>query len=69
LNRTLAWDAELDKKIAALTPDEIVAVMRRRIDPSKLTIVKSGATSPSQPRSRSRSRTEWQVQLASSICE
>lgn len=42
LNRTLAWDSELEKKIAALTPDEIAAAMRRHIDPSKLTIVKAG---------------------------
>ncbi len=42
LNRTLAWDADLDKKIAALTPEEIVAAMRRHLDPSKLTIVKAG---------------------------
>ena len=41
-NRTLAWDAELEKKIAALTPDDIVAAMRRHIDPSKFTIVKAG---------------------------
>jgi zinc protease len=42
LNRTLAWDAELEKKISALTPDEIVAALRRHIDPAKLTIVKAG---------------------------
>ncbi|HEY6147616.1 MAG TPA: pitrilysin family protein [Thermoanaerobaculia bacterium] len=42
LDRTLAWDATLEKKIAALTPDEVVAAMRRRIDPSKITIVKAG---------------------------
>lgn len=54
LNRTLAWDAELEKKIAALTPDEIVAAMRRRIDPSKLTIVKAGdfATTAAKPESK-----------------
>jgi zinc protease len=54
LNRTLTWDAELDKKIAALMPDEIVAVMRRRIDPSKLTIVKAGdfAKSVAKPDSK-----------------
>ena len=42
LDRTLAWDAALEKKIAALTPDQIVAAMRRHIDPSKITIVKAG---------------------------
>jgi len=42
INRTVAWDAELDKKIAALTPEQIVAAMRRRLDPAKLTVVKAG---------------------------
>ena len=42
LDRTLAWDAELEKKISALTPEEINAAMRRFIDPSKITIVKAG---------------------------
>ena len=54
LNRTLAWDADLEKKIAALTPDEIVAALRRHIDPSKLTIVKAGdfAKSAAKPGSK-----------------
>src|SRR6266404_5174 len=54
LNRTLGWDAELEKKIAALTPDEIAAAMRRHIDPSKLTIVKAGdfATTAAKPESK-----------------
>jgi zinc protease len=54
LNRTLAWDADLEKRIAALTPDEIVAAMRRRIDPSKLTVVKAGdfAKSAAKPESK-----------------
>jgi zinc protease len=42
LDRTLAWDAELEKKISALTPEEINAAMRRFIDPSKITIIKAG---------------------------
>jgi zinc protease len=42
LNRTLSWDADLEKKIAALTPDDIAAAMRRHIDPSKFTIIKAG---------------------------
>ncbi|HKA36067.1 MAG TPA: pitrilysin family protein [Thermoanaerobaculia bacterium] len=42
LARTLAWDADLEKKVAALKPEEIVAAMRRHIDPSKITIVKAG---------------------------
>lgn len=42
LNRTLTWDAEFEKKVATLTPDEIAGAMRRHIDLSKLTIVKAG---------------------------
>jgi zinc protease len=42
LNRTLAWDDAFEKKVLALTPDEIVAAMRRYIDPAKITIVKAG---------------------------
>jgi zinc protease len=42
LGRTMAWDAELEKKIAALTPDQVVAALRRHIDLSKMTIVKAG---------------------------
>ncbi len=42
LNRTLLWDAELDAKLRALTPEQINAAMRRHIDPSKITIVKAG---------------------------
>jgi zinc protease len=42
LDRTLAWDAELEKKIAALKPEEVNAAMRRFIDPSKITIIKAG---------------------------
>ena len=42
LNRTLAWDDAFEKKVTALTPDEIVAAMRRHLDPSKITIIKAG---------------------------
>jgi zinc protease len=42
LGRTLAWDADFERKVAALTPEEINAAMRRHIDPSKLIIIKSG---------------------------
>jgi zinc protease len=41
-NRTLAWDADFEKKIGALTPEQITAAMRRHIDPSKITIIKAG---------------------------
>jgi zinc protease len=41
-NRTLAFDAELESKVEALTPDQILAAMRRQLDPAKLTIIKAG---------------------------
>lgn len=40
--RTMRWEAELESKVQALTPDEIRDVMRRYIDPDQLTIVKAG---------------------------
>ena len=42
LTRTLAWDADLEKRVQALTPDQIVAALRRHIDPEKITVVKAG---------------------------
>jgi len=42
LQRTLAWDAELEKRIEALTGEQILAALRRQIDPAKITIVKAG---------------------------
>jgi zinc protease len=41
-NRTMAWDADLQKKIQALTPQQIVETMRRRIDVSAMTFIKAG---------------------------
>jgi zinc protease len=42
LNRTMVWDAECEKKMNALTPDQILEAMRRHIDLSKLTVIKAG---------------------------
>jgi zinc protease len=42
LDRTPAWEAELEKKIAALTNARILEAMRRHLDPAKITIVKAG---------------------------
>jgi zinc protease len=42
LGRTLAWDEELERKITALTPEQINAAMRKHLDPARLVIVKSG---------------------------
>ena len=42
LDRTVAWDADLEKKVEALTPEQIVTAMRKYIDPAKISIVKAG---------------------------
>lgn len=50
LKRTFAWDVEFEKKIAALTLDQVNAAMRRYMSTSKLTIYKAGdfAKNPSK---------------------
>jgi zinc protease len=40
--RTMEWDKELEAKIAALTPQQILEAMRRHIDPDKISIVMAG---------------------------
>lgn len=42
LNRTLEWDADLEKKIGTLEPEQILEAMRRYLDMSKISIVKAG---------------------------
>jgi zinc protease len=42
LDRPLKWDAEVEAKIASLTPGEINAAFRKHIDPAGMTIVKAG---------------------------
>ncbi len=42
LNRTLAWDQDLEDKVAALTTDQINAVMKKYIKPEKIHMVKAG---------------------------
>jgi len=42
LNRTMIWQADFEKKIAALTPEQIKAALKRHIDPKKLVIVEAG---------------------------
>src|SRR5207302_1439957 len=39
LNRTMAFEAELDKKIEALTAEQVSAAMKKFISPQKLVIV------------------------------
>jgi zinc protease len=42
LDRTFSWDEELERRIAALTPKQVVEALRRRLDPAKLSTVKAG---------------------------
>jgi zinc protease len=42
LGRTFAWDAELDRKVQALGGEQVLAAMRRHIDPAKMSMVKAG---------------------------
>ncbi|WP_461107016.1 M16 family metallopeptidase [Spirosoma koreense] len=40
--RTFAYDADFDKKLEALTPEQINAVLKKYLDYNKLTMVKAG---------------------------
>jgi zinc protease len=40
--RTFAWDIEFEARIAALTPAEVHAALKRHFDPAKLSIVTAG---------------------------
>jgi len=42
LDRDMMWDAELEQKIQALTPEQINRAMQKHIDLSKMAIVKAG---------------------------
>ena len=42
LKRTLVWDADLERKVAALTSEQVVSALRGHIDPAKLSIVRAG---------------------------
>lgn len=42
LGRTLEWDAALEAKVQALTPEQINATMAKYLDPGKMVIVKAG---------------------------
>jgi zinc protease len=42
LGRTLAYEADFEKKIASLTPDLVLAALRKHLDPKKLIIVTAG---------------------------
>jgi zinc protease len=40
--RTFAWDIDLENKVAALTADQVNAVLRRYVDPARLTVIAAG---------------------------
>jgi zinc protease len=42
LDQTLAYDAALEAQVAALTPDEVHAALRKHFDPQRLVIVIAG---------------------------
>ncbi len=42
IGRTLAWDAELEKKVSALTSEQVGATYRKWIDPAKISVVRAG---------------------------
>ncbi len=42
LNRTMQWDADFEKKIEALTPEQIKTAFNKHIDYNKLVIIKAG---------------------------
>jgi len=42
LDRTFAWDVQLEQRIGSLTADKVQQTMRRYIDPNRLSIVKAG---------------------------
>ncbi len=46
--RTMAYTADLEQKIQALTGEQILAALRKYIDPSKLSIVMAGDFSKAQ---------------------
>ena len=41
-DRTLDWDRELEQRIQKLTPADVLAAMRRHLDPAKISIIKAG---------------------------
>jgi zinc protease len=40
--RTMEFEAALEKKVAALSPDQIHAAVRKHLDPSRMSIIKAG---------------------------
>ena len=49
VGRTLTFDAQLEQKIAALSPQDIVAALRCRLDWNKMSVVKAGDFAKKKP--------------------
>jgi zinc protease len=47
--RTMAYDAELERRIAALTPAQINGAVKKYLDPSKMVLVRAGDFSKNPP--------------------
>jgi zinc protease len=41
-DRTFQWQAQLEARVAALTPEQVSAAFRRYVDPAALIVVKAG---------------------------
>jgi zinc protease len=41
VERTFAWQQDFENRLAALKPEDLVAVLRKHIDPAKITVVKA----------------------------
>jgi zinc protease len=42
VGRTLAWDADFERKIQSLDGAQILAALRRHLDPAKFSVIKAG---------------------------
>jgi zinc protease len=42
MKRTFAWDIDFENRIAALTPEQVSAAVKRHFDPAKLSLVMAG---------------------------
>jgi zinc protease len=48
-DRTLAWDAGMEKKVSALTPEQVGAAFRKWINPAKISVVRAGDFANAKP--------------------
>ena len=49
INRNLHWDEEFEKKVTALTPEQVNAAMKKHITPDKMNIIKAGDFAKMKP--------------------